>query len=161
MFERPTMFHTAISVDIDRFSDATLLAEYLPIFTRAGVASTLVELRAACAAARAKGLEVFPPCDHVLSTGMCAGHAPDAPERFSRGRRDAVRAATVAASRAPGVTAVFVVVQTSDGFFTAGGQHPLGNAHLAHLGSVGVGHMRAELQRGANGSEHDDDEDTR
>lgn len=81
-----------------------------------------------------------------------------APERFNRARRDAVRAAVIAARRAPGVTAAFVVVQTSDGYFTAGGQHEHGNAELARLGALGVDHMRVELESGATGREYDEED---
>jgi hypothetical protein len=81
-----------------------------------------------------------------------------APDRFNRARRDAVRAAVIAASRAPGVTAVFVVTQTSDGYFTAGGQHERGNAELVRLGALGVDHMLVQLRSGRNGSEHDEED---
>lgn len=68
-----TSFHVAISVDIDRFSDAYMRKNYLDLFRRNGIA-TVEGIRQACANARAKGWDVFPPCDNVKADGSCAGH---------------------------------------------------------------------------------------
>jgi hypothetical protein len=67
--------HMAESVDADRFTDAYLRRVVLPgVLNEAGEHPTVAEFRAACAAARAKGLEVFPPCDNVDERGRCKGH---------------------------------------------------------------------------------------
>lgn len=67
--------HMAQSVDADRFTDAYLRQTVLPgVRNAAGEHPTVAEFRAACAAARAKGLEVFPPCDNVDERGRCKGH---------------------------------------------------------------------------------------
>lgn len=71
-------FHTAISVDIDRFPDGKLFAEYGPIFAKAG-ATCAEDIRRMCRQARGRGLDVFPPCDHVDARGHCAGHLEEEP----------------------------------------------------------------------------------
>lgn len=64
----------AQSVDVDRREDS-YLRTLLPEFRRAGLATTVRGIREACAAARAAGLAVFPPCDHTDERGRCLGHA--------------------------------------------------------------------------------------
>lgn len=64
-------FHMAISVDIDRFDDATLRrnwCRYYPQFR------TPAKLRKMCEEARKQGLDAFPPCDNVDEKGHCKGH---------------------------------------------------------------------------------------
>lgn len=65
--------HCAVSVDIDRFSDTKLSRDWLACFKPLGV-TTPADIRRLCGDARAKGLEVFPPCDHVDERGFCKGH---------------------------------------------------------------------------------------
>ncbi len=69
------MTHMALSVDVDRFSDAKLRREFcVPgVFLR-GVTPTVEQLRLACYKARLDGLEVFPPCDNTDARGYCKGH---------------------------------------------------------------------------------------
>ncbi len=67
--------HMAQSVDVDRFSDNYLRKVVCPGLKNAeGRIPTPTELRAACAAARALGYAVFPPCDNTNPDGTCAGH---------------------------------------------------------------------------------------
>jgi hypothetical protein len=67
--------HMALSVDVDRFSDAVLRSQYDGILVRAdGSRVPWHELRALCAEYRADGYEVFPPCDRTNARGVCEGH---------------------------------------------------------------------------------------
>lgn len=66
--------HMALSVDIDRYSDRKLEREFLEMFSNSGVAHDVEGIRRACREARERGQVVFPPCDHVLPNGHCAGH---------------------------------------------------------------------------------------
>jgi hypothetical protein len=67
--------HMSVSVDIDRFTDRELQRHWAACFTHEdGRKATVAEVRAYCAEARAKGFEVFPPCDKTTPTGHCAGH---------------------------------------------------------------------------------------
>ncbi len=76
-----TGIHVAISVDVDRFSDAKIRRQYLPFFRQLG-AKTPEDVRRLCNDERAKGHEVFPPCDKVKPNGACAGHRdPNAPPK--------------------------------------------------------------------------------
>lgn len=80
--------HVALSVDIDRFSDAVIARDWLPLFAKNHVNGDLVEkhgleltvadVRRVCADARARGLEVFPPCDNTDANGYCQ-HGKAAP----------------------------------------------------------------------------------
>jgi hypothetical protein len=71
--------HIAVSVDIDRHSDSYLRKEWLDTFRAAVGARTVRDIRQHCQLARMRGLEVFPPCDHVDERGHCLGHPkPDA-----------------------------------------------------------------------------------
>lgn len=64
----------ALSVDIDRFSDAKIERDYLPMFGEH--ARTAADVRRLCTLERAKGHDVFPPHDgDTKPDGMCAGHA--------------------------------------------------------------------------------------
>ncbi len=71
-----TVFHAGVSVDIDRFSDAHIADLYLPILREAhGLPDmTVADVRRTCIAARARGMEVFPPCDKTGPNGACLGH---------------------------------------------------------------------------------------
>lgn len=71
---KTTTMHFALSVDVDRFNDRKL-AGYLRLFgfAKIGVHS-VADLRRACAEYRAKGFDVFPPCDNTQPNGACAGH---------------------------------------------------------------------------------------
>lgn len=70
--------HMAMAVAVDRFDDKYLAKRVCPTFTLpSGKHPTPAHLRILCAQARAKGLEVFPPCDNVDERGRCLGH----PER--------------------------------------------------------------------------------
>ena len=71
-----TTYHCAASVDIDRFGDARIREVWLPMFRQLGC-ETPADVREKCAEARRQGLEVFPPCDHTGSNGVCLGHEPD------------------------------------------------------------------------------------
>jgi hypothetical protein len=73
---KSTTFHVALSVDVDRYDDSALRARWIRGLKIAGKRATVKSLRRACGAARAKGLEVFPPCDNVDARGYCQGH-PD------------------------------------------------------------------------------------
>lgn len=67
----------ALSIDVDRFSNAKLRKDYCTPgcgILLDGKVPTVEELRIACAKGRAKGLEVFPPCDQVDDRGHCTGH---------------------------------------------------------------------------------------
>lgn len=66
----------AMSVDVDRFTDAYLRKNVLPALSIDGKPVTAAQLRVACFDARNRGLEVLPPCDNVDERGRCAGHAP-------------------------------------------------------------------------------------
>lgn len=72
-------YHVAVSVDIDRFSDAKLKRDHCPhmlIRDHTGMQRrpTPHEVRRKCQEARAAGFAVFPPCDNTNSDGSCAGH---------------------------------------------------------------------------------------
>jgi len=67
-------YHVAISVEIDRFADAKIAKDYLPMFLAAGAASTVAEVRRLCRHMRSGGYEAFPPCDSVDDKGHCQGH---------------------------------------------------------------------------------------
>lgn len=69
-----TTHHLALSVDVDRYSDATLAREFDRVLVRAGRHVPWTELRALCAEYRAKGYAVFPPCDRTGPKGDCLGH---------------------------------------------------------------------------------------
>ena len=72
--------HMALSVDIDRFTDAHLRKHYGGALVYKGsAAETPKEIRFLCRLARSKGFEVFPPCDNVDEKGCCKGH-PEGPE---------------------------------------------------------------------------------
>jgi hypothetical protein len=73
----------ALSVNIDRFDDAYMAREFLDMFRQQKGFTTVAQIRAYCAQARAKGLEVFPPCDNADERGRCKGHEPSAAERLS------------------------------------------------------------------------------
>lgn len=74
----PRTLHCALSVDVDRFSDAKLRKQYDGILIREdGTRVSWRDLRALCREYRAKGFEVFPPCDNVNERGACQGHGPD------------------------------------------------------------------------------------
>jgi hypothetical protein len=77
----PRSFHMAQSVDADRFTDAYLRKHVLPSMTHEGKPVTVKQFRKACADARAKGLDVFPPCDNVDEKGNCRGHEEGAPSK--------------------------------------------------------------------------------
>jgi hypothetical protein len=76
----------AVSVDIDRFSDAYLSDIYAPMFEAAGHASDPASIRALCVSARADGLVCFPSCDNVDERGVCKGHRPEIDAEFARMR---------------------------------------------------------------------------
>lgn len=79
MIKRAKIHHAAISVDIDRFDDRHIRLHYLEFFEANGTARNVDDVRRLCAAAREKGLEVFPPCDNTGPDGACLGHDdPDA-----------------------------------------------------------------------------------
>lgn len=69
--------HVAVSVDIDRFTDAQLRRQWLPMFAASGV-STVAKLREACAQMRAQGYAVFPSpdCTNRGPDGGCRGCPP-------------------------------------------------------------------------------------
>lgn len=67
-----TVHHIAIDVDIDRFTDAVLERDWLPVFS--SKCATVTELRGLCREARARGQSVFAPCDETNADGSCAGH---------------------------------------------------------------------------------------
>jgi hypothetical protein len=73
-WETGKSYHVALSVDIDRFSDAKLRRDYAPFMTIDGRRLTPQEIRKACWQERGKGHVVFPPCDNVGPDGSCAGH---------------------------------------------------------------------------------------
>ncbi len=86
----PTV-HAAVSVDIDRFSDAKLEHDWLPMFRKSKMASTVAELREACRRARAEGFEVFPTaaCNgRHRKDGTCPGHPTEQEVRAVVGTRD-------------------------------------------------------------------------
>lgn len=68
-------FHVAVSVNVDRRDDRYLRESWLEDFRAAGLATSVAGIRKACAEARARGLEVFPPCNEVDERGRCVGHA--------------------------------------------------------------------------------------
>lgn len=73
------MFHVAISVDIDRHSDARLETDWLSAF-RGFVGfdvKTVADVRRVCQWARSCGWDVFPPCDNTGDNGHCLGHPFD------------------------------------------------------------------------------------
>ena len=74
MTTRRRTVHVALSVDVDRYSDAKLRREILPGLLMDGRRPTVEELRLACHNARREGLRVFPPCDTTNPDGSCAGH---------------------------------------------------------------------------------------
>jgi len=65
--------HVALSVDVDRFGDREL-QKWDGALRRDGVPVPWWQLRSLCAEYRAKGFEVFPPCDNVDERGVCQGH---------------------------------------------------------------------------------------
>lgn len=67
-------YHVALSVDVDRFTDAKLRRTWLRGLTLDGKPATVATLRQACAAGRARGWAVFPPCESVGADGSCLGH---------------------------------------------------------------------------------------
>lgn len=79
--------HMALSVDIDRFSDAHLRREFCSWIEFDGKRITDPrELRILCSKARGQGLVVFPPCHHTHADGTCAHHATG-PGRVQRKRQ--------------------------------------------------------------------------
>jgi len=71
-----TTYHVSVSIDIDRFSDSVLKRKWLSPFRKAGMASTVAELRALCQTERARGREGWPigcPSPDPI-TGNCPGH---------------------------------------------------------------------------------------
>lgn len=64
----------ALSVDVDRFSDAELRRTWLRGLSIDGRPATVASLRGACATMRAQGFEVFPACDKAGPNGACQGH---------------------------------------------------------------------------------------
>jgi hypothetical protein len=62
-----------VSVDVDRFSDAKLRREWLPIFAQLGAVS-VADIRRLCAEYRAGGFEAFPSCENHDARGYCTGH---------------------------------------------------------------------------------------
>lgn len=71
----------ALSVDVDRFSDAKLKRDFCTPgcgILLNGKTPTVLELRVACERLRAEGKAVFPPCGNTRPDGYCAGHTdPD------------------------------------------------------------------------------------
>lgn len=67
-------YHVALSVDVDRFTDTQLRRQWLRGLSIDGKEPTVAEFREVCASARARGWEVFPPCDNVGADGSCLGH---------------------------------------------------------------------------------------
>jgi len=73
--------HMAQGIDADRFDDAYLRKRVIPFVSREdGSHPTVAEFRKACAEARSKGLEVFPPCDNTDERGHCKGHETEGHE---------------------------------------------------------------------------------
>lgn len=73
----------AQSVDADRFDDDYLERTVLPgVLDANGKRPTPAEFRVACAEARARGWEVFPPCDNVGVNGRCLGHVSATKKRI-------------------------------------------------------------------------------
>lgn len=70
-----TRFHMAMSVDVDRHTDAYLRKHAIHGLTVDGEQVTVGQLRIACHNARLEGLRVLPPCDNTEPDGSCAGHA--------------------------------------------------------------------------------------
>lgn len=70
----------ATSVDVDRFSDAYLEMNVLPVLTHNGEPVTVEQLRVACFDHRNRGFKVFPPCGNVDEQGYCKGHPPEEPD---------------------------------------------------------------------------------
>lgn len=68
-----TMYHTAISVDVDRFPDARIESIYMPLLHSA-FCPDVRAVRRWCDRLRRLGYEVFPPCAHTDARGMCKGH---------------------------------------------------------------------------------------
>lgn len=66
-------FHMVLDAGIDRFPDAKIRRDFLPMFARLG-AFTVDDVRRLCREYRAKGYKVFPSCDHHDARGMCLGH---------------------------------------------------------------------------------------
>jgi len=66
--------HIAISVDVDRHSDAYLEKAYAGCVTEDGEPVTIARLRELCNECRAQGYKVIPPCDHYGPDGHCLGH---------------------------------------------------------------------------------------
>jgi hypothetical protein len=86
--------HLALSVEIDRFNDTKIERDYLVSFRSAFGCTTVAEVRERCAAARAEGLVVFPPCDNHAADGRCLGHEVNDEEELVafEETRDAMRA---------------------------------------------------------------------
>lgn len=71
--------HMVLAVDIDRFTDAKIRRDFLPMLAKLGAAS-VIDVRRICREYRAKGYEAFPSCDHHDERGYCLGHdAADEP----------------------------------------------------------------------------------
>lgn len=64
----------ALSVNVDRFSDAVLRKRWICGLRIEGRPATVASLRAACATMRTQGFEVFPACDAAGPDGSCQGH---------------------------------------------------------------------------------------
>jgi len=71
-------FCIALSVDVDRQSDAYLRKHLTGVLTHNGhTVQVPDELRLLCFDYRNRGYEVFPPCDHTDALGQCLGHDVD------------------------------------------------------------------------------------
>ncbi len=71
------LVHIALSVDVDRFSDAYMRKHYCRGITHEGGQLTPKKLRKLCVEARSRGLQVFPACDNTDERGFCQGHEED------------------------------------------------------------------------------------
>jgi len=68
-----TIYHSALSTDIDRFPNR-LLRHMTRGITIDGHTLSVAGWRMRCVEARVQGLKVFPPCDNTNADGHCAGH---------------------------------------------------------------------------------------
>lgn len=77
-------YHIALDVSVDRHNDRYLLKHYNGVLRHEGrLVQVPDDLRRLCAEYRAKGFEVFPPCDHVDARGLCLGHEVESEEGTS------------------------------------------------------------------------------
>lgn len=70
-------FHMVLDAGIDRFSDAKIRRDFLPMLAKRG-AVTVEDVRRICREQRAAGFEVFPSCDNHDARGICLGHDVEA-----------------------------------------------------------------------------------